>query len=460
MAPYVEELEKRIIQAVQPLFQLGPAFGISGLTPGQIRHAYGEDGIVFTDQTGTLVSGDGRGETIAIVDAYDDPTLRADLHTFDVTFGLPDPALVQVNQNGGEALPGPSFPLSWDVEEALDVEWAHVMAPGASIVLVEANSAREADIYAGVRTAAQWPNVTVVSMSFGEPEFSGELAYDAIFTANVTFVAASGDSGAPGDYPGYSPQVLAVGGTTLGVDPTGNYLGESGWPFSGGGVSQYETGRSSPDVAFDADPATGVPVCDSWTFGAGDPWVQVGGTSLGAPCWAGLIAVINQGRALYGEAPIGGTRSNFYALPGTCLHDVTTGNNGFAAGSGYDLVTGLGTPIANRLAENLAGVPEVYGAIINLYHDVLGRIPDQAGFNAWSQLLGNHTLTYNQVQAVFWQSPEHRTEQISALYGRYLHRQPDPWGLQQWLALVESGAAIDAVELGILSSPEYQAANQ
>jgi subtilisin family serine protease len=235
------------------------------------------------------------------------------------------------------------------------VEWAHAVAPGANILLVEANSASLGDVLSAVNTARNQPGVSVVSLSFGTSEFPQELRYDSTLTAPpghppITFVAASGDSGAGTLWPAVSPNVLAVGGTTLLTGPGGSYAGEVAWSGSGGGISLYETEpayqvgvqstgrRTTPDVAYDADPATGFSVYQGGT------WQTVGGTSAGAPQWAGLIALADQQRA----------RPALYSLPAADFHDVVIGGNGFLAGTGYDFVTGLGTPVANRLVSGLA----------------------------------------------------------------------------------------------------------
>src|SRR5262249_4834656 len=159
--------------------------------------------------------------------------------------------------------------------------------------------------------------VSVVSMSFGIPESSSDLITDSLFTTlpghqGVTFLAATGDTGIPGGYPAFSSNVVAVGGSTLNVDSNGNYLGEAPWPYSGGGITSYETQgvyqigkvnglsstyRTIPDVAMDADPNTGVYIFDS-SDDSGP--VEIAGTSLACPMWAGLIAVANQGRVARG----------------------------------------------------------------------------------------------------------------------------------------------------------------
>jgi hypothetical protein len=349
--------------------------------------AYGFNGIAFGG-----IAGDGSGQTIAIVDAYDDPALvdstapnfsGSDLAQFDRQYGLPDPpSFVKLNQAAdtanfpGTDPAGAGMPGNWEEEEALDVEWVHAMAPGASIILVECNSSGGPDLYAGAKMAAGRPGVSVVSMSWGAAEYAGETAFDGDFTTPaghpaVTFVASTGDEGAPGLYPAYSPNVVAVGGTTLTLQADGSYGGESGWINGGGGTSIYESQpayqggvqafgkRTIPDVALDADPQTGASVYDSYDDTNDDgPWMKTGGTSLAAPVWAALIAIGDQGRLSAGGTTLDGASQvlpALYALPAADFHDVTTrGNNVFQAGPGYDQSTGLGTPVADLLAPALA----------------------------------------------------------------------------------------------------------
>ncbi len=360
-----------------------------GYTPEQIRTAYGFNSVMF----GT-VAGDGAGQTIAIVDCYDDPSFvntssnsykTSDLAQFDAAFGLPDPpSFTKVNETGGATLPGTdpagrgNLAGNWEIEEALDIEWAHAMAPGANIVLVEATSdTTNNDLLTAVKTAATLPGVSAISMSWGlESEIAGEVATDSTFVTpaghqGVTFLAASGDSGSPGYYPAYSPNVVAVGGTSLNLNTDNSIQSEIAWAGSGGGTSKFETEpayqiavqntgfRTIPDVAFDADPYTGVAVYDSYndTDGSG-PWVQIGGTSLASPSWAGLIAVVNQGRVLAGAGTLDGpteTLPYLYAMPSADFNDIVSGSNGgYNAGSGYDEATGLGSPKANLLINDLA----------------------------------------------------------------------------------------------------------
>ncbi|MFI5455035.1 MAG: hypothetical protein ACHRXM_06250 [Isosphaerales bacterium] len=369
----------------------------SGYTPAQIRAAYGINNIKFSS-----IVGDGTGQTIAIVDAYDDPSFvnssasgfnTSDLARFDQEFGLPNPpSFEKLNEYGSVSnLPGidPAGAHNpqgnWEVEEALDVEWAHSIAPAASIILVECNSNSGTDLYQGVTTAANLPGVSVVSMSWGAGEFSGEQFFDSDFTTpnghqGVTFVASTGDGGSPGDYPAYSPNVVAAGGTSLYLNTNGSYNSETAWSGSGGGISTFETEpayqggaqntghRTIPDVSFDANPNTGVAVYDSYNGTSASPWEQVGGTSVSAPCLAAEIAIVNQGRVAFGGATLNGasqTLPALYSLPSSDVNDVTSGSNGgFKAGAGYDLVTGLGTPKANLLAPDLANYGRGFKLIV------------------------------------------------------------------------------------------------
>ncbi len=349
------------------------------IDPLQMRTAYGVN----------LLPDSGAGQTIAIVDAYNDPTIISDANAFSSQFGLPQfnvsggPTLTVLNQTGGTTLPANATAGTgeWDVEESLDVQWAHSIAPNANIILFEANSSSGDDLFQAVATAADYKGVSVVSMSFGSAEFLGENALDPIFTTpsghqGVTFLAATGDDAAPSGYPAYSPNVVAVGGTTLYINANGTYISESGWDDGAGGVSDYEpqpgyqigkvngtnsTNRTNPDVSMDADPNTGVFVVDSYLTGTTSTDLEVGGTSLATPMWAGLIALADQVRANSGESSLDGptqTLPRLYNLPSADYHDITTGNNGFPATAGYDLVTGIGSPVANLLVPDLAGISQ------------------------------------------------------------------------------------------------------
>jgi subtilase family serine protease len=344
----------------------------SGYAPGQIVQAYRFDQIHFAGG----IPGNGAGQTIAIVDAYDDPTIPRDLAIFDVMFGLPAPPLLAVvNQYGSRALPPQDATGEWELEESLDVEWTHAVAPAANIVLVEANSDTPLNLFTATRTAASLPGVSVVSMSWGGMEFPLLASWGGVFTTppyhqGVTFVAASGDDGVP-LFPSTSPNVLAVGGTSLYLDGQNNWSSELAWIDSGGGVSTLESepafqqpmqqtgNRTTPDVAYNADPKTGLAVFDSMpALGfLGGPWFEVDGTSAGAPQWAGLLAIANEGRVLAGQGTLDGpsqTLPMLYQLPASAFHDIASGNNGtFTAGPGYDLVTGRGSPLADLVVAGL-----------------------------------------------------------------------------------------------------------
>ena len=320
--------------------------------PTQIRHAYGIDSLAQN----------GAGQTIAIIDAYDDPTIAGDLAAFNARFGLPTSGFTKAIPQGT-----PTYDAGWAGEIALDVEWAHAIAPAANILLVEAKSAQFSDLLAAVDYAVAH-GANQVSMSFGGGDFSGETYYDSHFNhPGVSFFASAGDSGAGVEYPAASPYVTAVGGTLVSLDAAGNRVSEVAWTGSGGGATANESkpsyqngifngaGRGVPDVSYNADPNSGVLVYNS---SGGGSWYQVGGTSAGAPQWAGIAALINQGRAAAGKATIGtgttfGLNQILYTLPGADYYDVTAGSNGNPATAGYDLVTGLGSPVASKLVPDL-----------------------------------------------------------------------------------------------------------
>ena len=285
-----------------------------------------------------------------------------------------------VNETGGTALPASDSTGGWELEESLDVEWAHAMAPGANIILVEASSTSYSDLFAGVGYAATQANV--VSMSWGGGEFSGENSYDSAYFSHpgVAYVASSGDSGAPASYPSASPNVLSVGGTTLILGSGNVWSSETGWSDSGGGPSSYESqpsyqtgvvkqttlARATPDVAYDANPSTGVAVYDSVPYdGSTLGWVQVGGTSNGAPQWSALLALADQARAANNESALNTTsptqvQTLLYSNSND-FHDITsgtsTGSPSYSAGTGYDYVTGMGSPMANLVVSSLVGAP-------------------------------------------------------------------------------------------------------
>ncbi len=413
--PPIEPLEARVLLSAaapvlfHPDYVPGPADAtstVAGLTPAQVRKAYGFDQLSFSNGA---VAADGSGQTVAIVDAYDDPTIVNDLGVFDAQFGLPAPPSINVvNQSGGSTLPTPD--AGWAGEIALDVEWAHAMAPKANILLVEANAADDS-LYAAVDYARHAPGVSVVSMSWGGSEFfqfnpgetNTELSLDALFTTpaghqGVTFVASAGDTGiASGvQYPSSSPNVMSVGGTSLFLQNDGSYLTETAWSGTNGGYSQIErepsyqagvqaTGfRSDPDVSYIADPSTGVALYDSFADpfgGVSAGWSVIGGTSAGAPQWSALIALADQGRSLAGTGSLDGPAQtlpilySLYQSPGspnyldytTNFYDIQSGGGGRIhwrwgfgnpsqpANAGYDTATGLGSPKVPSVVTALAG---------------------------------------------------------------------------------------------------------
>jgi len=336
----------------------------SGYTPQQMRHAYGID----------QIANQGAGQIIGIVDGYDYPSVESDLGVFTTQFGLPactkaNGCLTVIYATGVE----PPTNRGWSGETSLDVQWAHAIAPQARILLVEApNGSTEALLKAVPVAVAH--GATVINMSWGTlNEPSGEQQLDALFFNNpsVTYFNASGDDGNNlFGYPAASPRVVDAGGTTLKLDSSGNILSETAWSGSGGGESiyfpepAYQTGyqssgqRGIPDVAYNSDPNTGVPVYDS----EDGKWGQVGGTSASSPQWCAITAIANSIRAGMGKKTIGGNFLNVaYANP-LAFHDITQGKNGKCgavceAGPGYDFVTGLGSPMALQVVDALVAAP-------------------------------------------------------------------------------------------------------
>jgi subtilase family serine protease len=325
------------------------------------------------------LSGTGAGQKVAIVDAYDDPYAQRDLTTYSKQFGLPLPCtkkrtagcfvfqVVHPYGLGGVNTDG----QDWTLEESLDMDMVHAMAPQASIVLVEARNSN-AGLYRALGYAAGL-HTAVVSNSWGGTESAGETKRDHYCQlATGVCTASAGDNGNPGGYPAFNPAVVAVGGTTLGLTYTGTVTSETAWSLdscgtggTGGGVSLYEPrpayqdqvnpypNRGTPDVSFDANPCTGVAVYSTADGG----WLQVGGTSTGAPAWAGILASADQLRAAAGKPALTAAgyaaQQALYGLAtgrhGQPLYDVTSGSNGSCgaictAGPGYDFLTGLGSP--------------------------------------------------------------------------------------------------------------------
>ena len=322
-----------------------------GYGPAQFRGAYGLPAAAPTTQT------------IAIVDAYDDPNITSDLNTYSTQFGLPlcnaaNPCFRKVNQSGN-AGPYPQANSGWALEIALDVEVAHAVCPNCKILLVEASSASLSNLAAAVNTAAKL-GATEISNSYGGSEYSSEVSDSAYNHPGIAVTVASGDNGYGSfGFPAASPYVITVGGTTLTVGAGNTYGGETAWSGAGSGCSLYVTApawqsflsacagkRGTADVAADASPSTGAAVYDNVRYQGRSGWFQVGGTSLSSP----LIAAVY---ALAGGLPEKtSAASGLYGFLGnsTVLHDVTSGSNGTCSTImckgvvGYDGPTGVGTP--------------------------------------------------------------------------------------------------------------------
>jgi subtilase family serine protease len=327
----------------------------AGFSPQDLRTAYN-------------LSGRTNGNAIvAIVDAYDNPTIKNDLDVYSQQFNLPVlpnckvnaknsaiPCFQKINQHGTSALPKPNG--SWAMEIALDVEAVHAVCENCSIVLVEATSPNMKNLMAAEDMAVK-AGAAVVSNSFGGPEFPGETSFDSHFNhPGIAFTVSSGDSGFGVQYPAASPFVTAVGGTSLYLTASGNYGDENAWDAAGSGCSQYETkpawqtdskcaGRTVADVSAVADPATGFAVYSTTSPKGQKGWFTVGGTSLAAPIIASVYAIGNiPSNKQANSLPYNlGNRSN--------LHDVVGGSNGICSPAylctgktKYDGPTGLGSP--------------------------------------------------------------------------------------------------------------------
>jgi len=317
----------------------------SGYGPSSLQSAYAIAGAAASS---------GSGVTVAIVDAYNDPNAEADLAVYRTQYGLPacskaSGCFTQVNQTGGSTLPPNDS--GWAGEIALDLDMVSAVCPLCKILLVEATSATDANLYAAEDYAAA--HAKFVSNSWGGSEYSGQTTDDSHFNhPGVAITVSSGDNGNGAEYPATSRYVTAVGGTSLNSSSNSRGWTESVWNGAGSGCSAYDakptwqtvttgcTRRAEADVSAVADPNTGVAVYV--TFG-GSGWVVYGGTSAAAPIVAGVYALAGTPGA--SDYPA----SYPYSHTGN-LWDVTSGNNGTCgapmctAGTGWDGPTGLGTP--------------------------------------------------------------------------------------------------------------------
>jgi subtilase family serine protease len=292
---------------------------------------------------------------IAIVDAFDNPQAANDLATFSAQFGLPPANFSQVYANGHKP---PNDPGGWSLEEALDIEMAHAMAPNAQIILVEAASNSFTDLYQAEDVASSLVAAAgggEVTNSWSGGEYSGELSDEAAHfgTANVVYLASSGDTGSVVGVPSAFAKVVSAGGTSIKRQSSGNFKSESCWSGSGGGDSKYEaipsyqssiasivgSKRGTPDYSFDADPASGVAMYDA---DGGFNWTQVGGTSVSSPALAGII---NNAGHFFASSNL--ELTTIYSNLGNAkdFRDITTGSNGHAATVGWDFCTGVGVNV-------------------------------------------------------------------------------------------------------------------
>ncbi len=327
---------------------LGPNSTPAGYGPAQLQSAYALPS-----------STNGAGQTVAIVDAYDDPNAEADLGVYRAQYGLPacttaNGCFKKVNQSGVQG----SYPAKnggWAEEESLDLDMVSANCPNCHIILVEANSATNANLGASVNEAISL-GANVVSNSYGGSE-SGATNSNYNHPGHI-ITASAGDSGTGAEQPCSYSTVVCVGGTTLNTASNSRGWSETAWADSGSGCSAYVTkpswqtdkgctNRSEADTSAVANPNTGVAVYDSYAYEGYEGWLVFGGTSVASP----LIASVY---ALAGNAASENYAQSIWAAGGTSsLNDVTSGSNGKCsknyqyicnAGVGYDGPTGWGTP--------------------------------------------------------------------------------------------------------------------
>ncbi|MCH5674816.1 S53 family peptidase [Streptomyces gilvus] len=329
----------------------------TGYGPSDLQSAYG-----LTD----AASSNGSGETVAIVDAYDDPNAEADLATYRSYYGLPDcttdnGCFSKVSQTGSTTSL-PSADSGWAGEESLDLDMVSAVCPNCNILLVEAKSASDANLGTAVNEAVKL-GAKFVSNSYGGSESSSDTTYDSSYYKHpgVAITASAGDEGYGAEYPAASRYVTAVGGTALNTASNSRGWTESVWETSstegtGSGCSSYDakpswqtdtgcTKRMIADVSAVADPATGVSVYDSYGSD-GTGWNTYGGTSASSPIIASVYALA--GTPGSSDYP---AQYPYNAAGTSALNDVTSGSNGTCstsyfctAQSGYDGPTGWGTP--------------------------------------------------------------------------------------------------------------------
>jgi subtilase family serine protease len=336
--------------------------GNNGYTPTQIDEAYN---LPIPNTTGA--------GAIAIVDAYNYPNALSDFNTFSTTYSLPTERSSTATGSSNTVFrlvyatgSVPPNDGGWSQEMAIDIEWAHAMAPNAKIYLVEAASDSLPDIISAVNVAKTLPGVREVSTSFGGTETGCTYVdfNDAFLQNGVAFFAAAGDVAGQRNFPALSMNTVAVGGTTLSLGPLGTYLSESVWNQTGCGPSAYEPRpvyqdnlystvgkyRAGCDIAAVADPNTGVAVYDSYSYQGMSGWFIAGGTSVACPIVAGIA---NGSGVVFNSSQ--GFNAATYALSGSAyFHQITTGSSaGYNGASPWCFPTGLGTP--NGLGAMLGG---------------------------------------------------------------------------------------------------------
>ncbi len=333
-------------------------YPVNAETAGSLACIYGVTPLTTgCPRNGTPIA-TGGAKAIAVVDYGTYPALQSDMDFFSDHFGLPRVTITQICSCG--SCPN-STGTGWDVETALDVEWAHAMAPNAKIIL-SSFCTDPFDEIPGAETLAAQKVVELgdgggeVSNSFGYGgEFNGETDWDQYMQEpGIVYFTSAGDAGLPADYPSVSPYTVSAGGTKVIRDGSGNFNGvENCWSSSGGGVSAYEilplyqnlvrnfssVHRVTPDIAADADPNSGVGV---YVRGS---WTQVGGTSVSSPVLAGIT---NAAGSFFNNTNGELTKTyGEFKNPGIyhqLFFDVVTGNNGAPAKFGYDMCTGIGAP--------------------------------------------------------------------------------------------------------------------
>jgi subtilase family serine protease len=323
----------------------------------------------------TINTPSGGSQAIAVVDAYDAPTAAADLEYFSSQFGLPFSEEKFQVVYAGHGAPPVDPTGSWEIEEAVDTEYAHAMAPNAKLYLVEADSNSFTDLFAAVRVAtnlvacgrkSNCPRGSrgrgEVSMSWGGSEFASETSFDSSFTApGIVYFASSGDS--PGViYPCASPNVVCAGGTSTARNQnTGNLIAEIAWSDAGGGISLYEpvpgyqsrvpaisaqigSNRGVPDISADSNPNTGAWVFTNYPVDGYTGWYIVGGTSLASPTLAGVVNANGQ----FANSSAQELSTLYSSESSGSFNDITYGACGYYSGSfsgsGWDLCTGFGSP--------------------------------------------------------------------------------------------------------------------